>query len=56
MQNLGAKFLGHNEIPKNKEILKYLYVSNFNLKRLHTFILMDDAAFVLKNDKSPWFR
>ena len=42
------------EIPKNKDILKYLYISNFSLKRLHTFILMDDAAFVLKNDKSPW--
>ena len=44
------------EIPKNKSILSYLYVNNFNLKRLHTFILMDDAAFVLKNDKSPWFK
>ena len=44
------------EIPKNKSILPYLYVNNFNLKRLHTFILMDDAAFVLKNDKSPWFK
>ena len=41
-------------IPKNKSILPYLYVKNFNLKRLHTFILMDDAAFVLKNDKSMW--
>ena len=44
------------EISKNKSILPYLYVNNFNLKRLHTFILMDDAAFVLKNDKSPWFK
>ena len=41
-------------IPKNNEILRYLYVSNFNNKRLHTFILMDDAAFILKNDKSVW--
>ena len=44
------------EISKNKSILPYLYVNNFNLKRLHTFILMDDAAFVLKNEKSPWFK
>ena len=36
------------EIPKNKTILPYLYINNFKLKRLHTFILMDDAAFVLK--------
>ena len=36
------------EIPKNKSILPYLYTDNFNNKRLHTFILMDDAAFVLK--------
>ena len=51
------------EIPKNKDILKCLYVSNFKNgkatweelpKRLHTFILMDDAAFVLKNEKSNW--
>ena len=42
------------QIPKNKEILKYLYVNDFSLKRLHTFILMDAAAFVLKNDKSHW--
>ena len=45
-----------NEIPKNKEILKYLYINDFNNKRLHTFILMDDAAFILKNDKSMWFK
>lgn len=44
------------EIPKNKEILKYLYINDFKLKRLHTFILMDDAAFVLKNDRSPWMK
>ena len=45
-----------DEIPKNKSILQCLYVHNFNLKRLHTLVLMDDAAFVLKNDKSPWFK
>ena len=44
------------EIPKNKSILPYLYINNFKQKRLHTFILMDDAAFVLKNDKSKWFK
>lgn len=44
------------EIPKNNEILKCLYINDFKLKRLHTLILMDDAAFVLKNEKSPWFK
>ena len=44
------------EIPKNYEILPYLYISDFESKRLHTFILMDDAAFVLKNDKSKWMK
>ena len=42
-------------IPKDKSILRPLCISNFNRKRLHTFILMDDAAFVLKNERSPWF-
>ena len=42
------------KIPKNPEILKYLYVNDFSLKRLHTFILMDDAAFVLKSENSKW--
>ena len=44
------------EIPKNKSILPCLYIDDFKLKRLHTFILMDDAAFVLKNDKSMWMK
>jgi len=44
------------QITKNKDILPYLYVKDFKLKRLHTFILMDDAAFVLKNEKSKWFK
>ena len=44
------------QITKNKDILPYLYISDFKLKRLHTFILMDDAAFVLKNEKSKWFK
>ena len=44
------------EIPKDKNILNYLYVDDFSHKRLHTLILMDDAAFVLKNEKSPWFK
>jgi hypothetical protein len=44
------------EIPKNKAILPCLYIDNFKLKRLHTLVLMDDAAFVLKNEKSPWFK
>jgi len=42
------------KIPKDDEILEYLYVDDFSLKRLHTLILMDDAAFVLKNENSKW--
>ena len=44
------------EIENDKNILEALYIYNFNLKRLHTLILMDDAAFVLKNEKSKWFK
>ena len=42
------------KIPKDESILNDLYVDDFSKKRLHTFILMDDAAFVLKNEKSNW--
>lgn len=39
------------------EILKEsLLINNFKAKRLHTIILMDDAAFILKNEKSPWMK
>ena len=44
------------EIENDKNILESLYIDNFNLKRLHTLILMDDAAFVLKNENSKWFK
>ena len=44
------------EIENDKNILEALYINNFNLKRLHKLILMDDAAFVLKNEKSKWFK
>ena len=44
------------EIEKDKNILEALCIDNFNLKRLHTLILMDDAAFVLKNENSKWFK
>ena len=44
------------EIENDKNILEALYINNFNLKRLHTLILMDDAAFVLKNENSKWFK
>lgn len=44
------------EIKKNPEILPELYISSFSKDRLHTFILMDDAAFVLKNENNPWFK
>ena len=38
------------EIPKDNSILKMLYIKDFNKERLHTFILMDDAAFVLNKE------
>ena len=44
------------EIENDKNILETLYINNFNLKRLHILILIDDAAFVLKNEKSKWFK
>ena len=44
------------EIPKSDEILANLYINDFSKDRLHTFILMDDAAFVLKNENNPWFK
>ena len=44
------------ETKKNPEILPELYINDFSKDRLHTFILMDDAAFVLKNENNPWFK
>ena len=44
------------EIENDKNILEALYIDNFNLKRIHTLILMDDIAFVLKNENSKWFK
>ena len=38
------------EIPKDNSMLKMLYIKDFNKERLHTFILMDDAAFVLNKE------
>ena len=38
------------EIPKDNSILTRLYIKDFNKDRLHTFILMDDAAFVLNKE------
>ena len=38
------------EIPKDNSILNLLYIKDFNKDRLHTFILMDDAAFVLNKE------
>ena len=43
------------EIPKNNDILNTLYIKDFNKDRLHTFILIDDAAFVL-NKENEWFK
>ena len=36
------------------ELLKSLYINDFKLSRLHTFILLDDSAFLLKNENSKW--
>ena len=44
------------EIPEDPDVLDALYVDDFSQKRLHTFVLMDDAAFVLKDEKSPWMK
>ena len=44
------------ETEKSDEILANLYINDFSKDRLHTFILMDDAAFVLKNENNPWFK
>ena len=44
------------QIQKSDEILANLYINDFSKDRLHTFILMDDAAFVLKNENNPWFK
>lgn len=49
---------GKHEPMKNEleALNKNLYVNDFSKKRLHTIILMDDAAFVLKRETSPWFK
>jgi hypothetical protein len=43
--------LGQNGVD---ELLKSLYVSDFSRSRLHTFILLDDSAFLLRNENSKW--
>lgn len=44
------------KIPKDNSILNMLYIKDFNKDRLHTYILMDDAAFVLnkENESFKW--
>ena len=44
------------ELAEDPDVLDALYVDDFSQKRLHTFVLMDDAAFVLKDEKSPWMK
>ena len=45
------------EIDKDEGILEALNVDNFDKKRLHTFILFDDASFIFdKNTKSEFKR
>lgn len=47
----------YSPLLKEIELLKNnLMINDFNKKRLHTIILMDDAAFVLKRESSPWFK
>ena len=43
--------LGETEV---NELLKNLYVSDFSRSRLHTFILLDDSAFLLRREDSKW--
>ena len=44
-------------IEKDVNILPSLHIHDFNLKRLHTFILFDDASFIFdKNTKSSFKR
>ena len=45
------------KIPKDPEILDALYIDDFSKKRLHTFILFDDCAFLFdKKSKSKFKR
>ena len=45
------------EIPYDESILDALYIDDFSRKRLHTFILFDDAAFIFdKKSKSKFKR
>ena len=47
----------HEPTDNEVEMLKHnLFIKDFKQKRLHTIILMDDAAFILKKDSSPWFK
>ncbi len=47
----------HSPTQKEIELLRNnLIINDFSKKRLHTIILMDDAAFVLKRETSPWFK
>ena len=44
-------------IPYDEDILDALYINDFSRKRLHTFILFDDAAFIFdKKSKSKFKR
>ena len=60
IKDLYNKIVDGQEIDLNedeiKKIKSTLFINNFNIKRLHTIILMDDAAFILKNEKSPWMK
>ncbi len=49
---------GNNEYSTEEieTIKKSLFIKDFSVKRLHTIILMDDAAFILKNEKSIWMK
>lgn len=59
LKDLYNKIVDSKIEPSDEEIeqlKKSLFIHNFKQKRLHTIILMDDAAFILKNEKSPWMK
>lgn len=42
--------------PKNKAILKPLFIKDFTRKRLHTFVLFDDCAFLFDKKYNGMFK
>ena len=44
------------KIEKDADILDALYIDNFDKKRIHTFILFDDASFIFDNKTKSKFK